>query len=213
MRDACQKERSMKHIISCVAAAVILTSLLSCQTTQKPAYTRNLPAGFAVSEDGVLVHTHSGGEFPMSIRSFIRGNPYSYDHAGYDVSVGYQLYESGAAAATVYIYPALEIDLKDHFEELKYSIVYFHGDARQKEEFDTSVELEDGSTIVGLCAVYSYQQKYHGRKQKVESQAFVFKRGNWFIAFRITYPEIENRELIRDEAYDLVTQFGYTNVM
>jgi hypothetical protein len=203
----------MKTVLCCIVIIVIVVLLISCQTTQKPFQPRNAPSGFTTDEDGALVHIHSGGKFPMYISSFIRGKPHSYDHYGYDVSVGYSLYESGAAVATIYIYPSDGVDLKEHLGSIKNSIDYYHPDAHQVEEFDTTVELANGSEISGYCAIYTFKQNYHGRNRMVESQAFAFKRGNWFIAFRITYPVIENQELIREEVNLLVTSFNYVTVI
>lgn len=194
---------------------ITISALLfvSCQTTSKPYQPSKAPPGFTIDEEGVLVHLHSGGSFPLYIRSFIRGHPHNYDRAGYDVSVGYRLYESGAAEATIYIYPSEGVDLKEHFGSLKDSIIYYHPQARQIEEVDVAVELDDGSELSGHCAVYTFEEIFHGRNRIVESQAFVFKKGNWFIAFRITYPVIADQELIRKEVNLLITSFDYAAII
>jgi hypothetical protein len=69
------------------------------------------------------------------------------------------------------------------------------------------------SEISGYCAVYKYKKIFNGRKQLVESQPFVFQKGNWYISFRITYPDIENLELIRKEVNLLVASFDYAAVI
>ena len=203
----------MKAKIACIVITVIAALLVSCQTTQKPFQPKKVPLGFTLDEEGAFVHLHSGGKFPMYISSFIRGYSHSYDPHGYDVSVGYSLYESGAAEATIYIYPTEGIDLKEHFELTKYAIDYYHPDAHQVEEFDTAVEFDNDSAISGICAVYTFEEKYHGKNQMVESQAFVFKKGDWFISFRITYPMTEDLDSIRREVNLLVNKFDYSMII
>ena len=203
----------MKAKIACIVITVIAALLVSCQTTQKPFKPKKAPLGFTLDEEGTLVHIHSGGKFPMYINPFIRGNTHSYDRHGYDISVGYGLYESGAAEATIYIYPSEGIDLKEHFQSTKYAINYYNPSAHQLKEFDMAVEPDDGSKISGCCAVYTFEAKYHGRNQMVESQAFVFKKGKWFISFRITYPITEDLDTIRREVNLLVTEFDYSIII
>ena len=203
----------MKTKLSFIVIWAIVVSLVSCQTTQKPFQPRIPPPGFSIDEDGALVHVHSGGKFPNYISSFIRLKPRNYDQYGYDVSVGYSLYESGSAIADIYIYPSHGIDLKEHFGSIKNSIVYYHPDAHHVEEYDTVVDVDDGSELLGYCAVYTYAQSFQGRKQKVESQALIFKRGDWFILFRITYPLIENIVLIQEEVNDLIRNYNYYAVL
>ena len=103
--------------------------------------------------------------------------------------------------------------MADHFNSIKGSIDYFHPQGHQIEEFDATVELDDGSELSGYCAVYEYEEIFSGRKQKLESQAFVFKKGNWYISFRITYPMIKDKELIRKEVNLLVNSFDYAAVI
>jgi hypothetical protein len=123
------------------------------------------------------------------------------------------LYGSGAAEATIYINPSEGVDLKEHFDSIKNSIIYYRPQVCQIEEYYTAVELDDRSELSGYCAIYTFEEIFHGRNRIVESQAFVFRKGNWFIAFRITYPIIENQDLIRKEVKLLVTSFNYAAVI
>jgi hypothetical protein len=172
----------------------------------------NLPTGFVRDTEGMLIHTYSGGKFPLKLGSFIRGNPYAFDSAGYNIAVGYSINDSMAAQTTIYIYPSVDLDLMELFSEVKSAIEYHQQDAHQSYAFEIAVELDDESTLSGYFAVYKFKLSFRGRKQMVESWAFLFNKGDWFIKFRISYPMAENQASMRRVVDSLVNSFDYPEI-
>jgi hypothetical protein len=135
----------VKKIYLVVVLTLLLGLLIGCQTTPQMYRSKNAPAGFALDAEGMLVHTHSGGKFPMKLSSFTRGAPRIYDEQGYDVSLSYILEGRWKAQADVYIYPTAGRSMEDHFEGVKGAIEKHNPGARQIDEREGGEHAEDRS--------------------------------------------------------------------
>lgn len=154
-----------------------------------------LPAGFESVEERVIRHSLSGMEFPPRVSGFDRINPTTYDDVGQDVSVGYVRFQPTHCNITFYIYPA-SAELEEHVAELKDVIESHHKDAILVSESETA-HTHSGATYSGTLLVYTYEEtrKIYVRNaifatiESVESRAYLFIYKDWFMKYRITYPQ------------------------
>lgn len=143
--------------------------------------------GFAEDEAKNLIHRRSGMVFPPEAAGFARDFVYIYDSHGGDVSVRYNLSEPVECFLDVYVYPAYG-ELNRHAAETRASIEAHHENARLISESNISHE-HAGTAYPGAEFIYRYRAKLKGGEQAVESATWVFMYGQWFIQYRMTYPE------------------------
>lgn len=167
----------------------------SCQTTQQIYHPRNVPAGFVIDNEGVLIHSHSGAVFPMYLEKFQRGDIQNFDDECYDISVGYYLDRPGPVEATFYLYPAKnadgsEIALEEELYNVNSAIRTIHPDAIFFEEKMDASEFMY-SYLAGIEGIYSscgFVSKFHTKQRELISQTYLFKKNEWFIKIRFTSP-------------------------
>lgn len=151
-----------------------------------------ISVGFTEDEEKNLTHRGSGMVFPALVAGFERDSVYIYDSHGSDVSVGYNL-SLPECMIDVYIYPAYG-DLEQHAAETKTTIASYHQNARLVSESPVSHE-HAGTTYTGAAFTYRYRTKLKGGEQSVESATWLFVYGEWFIQYRMTYPESYTPEM------------------
>lgn len=169
-----------------VLTGIAALFLLACAT---------LPTGFESAEEGVVRHTDSGMEFPPQVSGFDRINPTSYDEVGRNVSVGYVQSRPTHCTITFYIYPA-SAELEEHIVELKDQIESYYKDAVLVSESETAHE-HSGVTYPGKALVYTYEETrrvyvgnaFFAYTEPVESRAYLFIYKDWYMKYRITYPQ------------------------
>jgi hypothetical protein len=170
----------------CILAGILIWVLVACVM---------LPVGFESVEEEVIRHTISGMEFPPQVSGFARINPVAYDKDGKDVSVGYQLYQPVNCTITFYIYPATS-GLEEHTDELKEMIESHHDDALLISETET-VHNHAGVVYPGSQLLYTYGEIASKAtllgtafyEVPVESRAYLFIYKDWYMMYRITYPQ------------------------
>jgi hypothetical protein len=168
-----------------VLTTFAVLSLLACAT---------LPVGFETMEEGVVRHTISGMEFPPRVSGFDRINITTYDEIGGDISVGYNQPRPSGCTITFYIYPA-SAGLGEHTSELKAMIESHHPGARLISESGV-VHTYAGVDYTGTLVVYEYEEPrrvYVGNAifestAPVDSRAYLFIYGDWYMMYRMTYP-------------------------
>ena len=108
---------------------------------------------------------------------------------------GYSSTEPAKCIIDVYIYPAYG-DLEQHAAETKTAIVSYHQNARLVSDSPVSHE-HAGTTYTGAAFTYRYQAKLkaRGQEQTVESATWLFMYGEWFLQYRMTYPESSAAEI------------------
>lgn len=169
-----------------VLTGIAALFLLGCAT---------LPAGFESAEESVVRHTISGMEFPPQVSGFQRVNVTTYDDVGQDVSVGYAQSRPERCNITFYIYPA-SAGLEEHTAELKAMIESHHPGAILISESET-VHTHSGVTYPGTLVIYTYEEtrRIYARNaifestESVESRAYLFIYEDWYMMYRMTYPE------------------------
>lgn len=163
-----------------------------------PAGTLQSPGGPSAFEvRGPFTHEYSGMMFPERVGGFQRGKIVQHDVAGYDVSTGYDLRVNGSrAVATVYVYPIPPtaergiVLLRDELERVKAEIVQFSPTARLLSERLTQLE-QGGRTFSGILAIFGIDPPNRFGGDRFQSHAYVFVHGNWFIKYRVTYPDAD----------------------
>jgi hypothetical protein len=143
--------------------------------------------GFAEDEAGNLIHRRSGTVFPPEVAGFARDSVYIYDSHGGDVSVRYNLSDPWECFLDVYVYPAYG-ELEKHAAETKTTIEAYHENARLISEAPISHE-HGGTNYTGAGFTFRYRAKLKGGEQPVESRTWLFMYKEWFLQYRITYPE------------------------
>jgi hypothetical protein len=171
------------------STAVALLVFLACETVP-------LPVGFEEGDERIIRHAHSGMQFPRQVGGFHRISPAAYDEDGRDVSVGYAISRPVPCTITVYIYPA-STGLEEHADEVKSTIESTYVGVVVLSESEKSHE-HFGVAYPGELAVYNYQFKrrmdmaggaIYESTVVVESRLYLFKYEDWFVKYRVTYPE------------------------
>ena len=180
----------------------VLSIFVSCATFQ--------PVGFTI-EKGDYVHIYSGMKFPAQIGLFHREGVYNYDNTGYDVSANYKLYEPGQVLVSVYIYPtSRSTSIMHEFDKVKAEIVQAHPGANWLG--DTEVKHIDGEeTVQGKKASYTYVSNFVKRNQQVLSYAYLFMRGEWYILYRITYPQLQH-DTVQKEVTNFIQAIDWSSL-
>jgi hypothetical protein len=185
--DSAKEVEMNKDILKAyLSAGIAVLFLLACET---------LPAGFESVDEGVIRHTNSGMPFPPRVSGFDRFHPTTYDSEGRDVSVGYAMSQPTHCNITFYIYPA-SAELEKHAVELKDQIESHHKDAVLVSETKTTHE-HSGVIYPGILLVYTQEETktvymgnaFFASTEPVESRAYLFIYRDWYMKYRITYPQ------------------------
>jgi len=142
--------------------------------------------------------------FPESIEGFVRVAVTDYSADESDIGVGYNLNDaSRPAAVTVYVYPAGEVTSfgsppeiiatalagldSQHFRAIQNDIVTAHPGAILliEDRFSLQNSIESPQAY---RAKYKYMDAFAGMRRQVVSDAYLIRRGNWWITFRISMP-------------------------
>ena len=145
---------------------------------------------------GTYVHAPTRISFPERTDFFKRGEVCWFDDRGCDISVDYY---SGMAdtpcKASIYVYPIPEkmaaspIDLvRVHFDQVlavaKQGLVNVELLKREP------CELQVGTNhLAGLKAVLRFEGQYRTGKTTMRTEAYVARYHDWFVKWRVTYPE------------------------
>jgi len=149
--------------------------------------------GFVEDEHKNLVHRRSGMVFPEHVAGFARDFTYIYDSHGSDVSVRYNLSEPVECFLDVYVYPAYG-ELEKHAAETMSTIEAHHENARLISETAISHD-HAGTSHTGVGLTHRYRAKLKNGEQPVESKTWLFVYSEWFLQYRMTYPESAAAEI------------------
>lgn len=179
-------------------AALIVTLtplLLGCPSA--PVNPARLGGPSPIHVLGAYLHDPSGMEFPAQLGAFERRRILRYDPDANEISVRYDLVRPGQEiAATVYLYPCkgecghFAKVLEREFDALKTQILSLHPEAGLLYEGDMQLE-QDGKILEGKKAIFRFEDVFVFRMEALLSQAYIFKRGKWFIEYRFTCPQTE----------------------
>ena len=142
---------------------------------------KNVPAG--------ALHQPSGVVFPARVGNFQRqGAPHLYDNAGRDVSFRYLL--GRATVADAYVYPVTKVTggLDAEFRTQQNAITQVNRNVKLRAQQNTAI-VQSGRRVAGKHASYDFERALQTKRfQKAGSQLYVFRDGNWFVAYRFSYP-------------------------
>jgi hypothetical protein len=144
--------------------------------------------------------------FPMTVGEFKRGSITRFDAKGFNVSVGYNLYQiPKAAVATIYVYPSPSIVsigspvnvvesaratlCQNEYEARKREIAGAHPGAKLLNE-DVLASPKSGVIGKGKTATFEYEEVFAGVRQSLHSRLdmFCYIDGKWTVKYRFTYP-------------------------
>jgi hypothetical protein len=188
---------------------------ISCQSTreidQQLIQPQDPPFGFSFNDEGALVHEQSGAVFPLYLDKFQRGEVHIFNDEGSNISVGYSLIMP-AAEATIYIYPTnysedIEITLDEEFDNAESSIKIIHPSAILVLSFP--ITMDENMSTRGAFAFYYYKDVFRDKHHNLGSELVLYKKVDWFIKFRITYPL--NRRTV-DKALKMKDAFDFSKI-
>jgi hypothetical protein len=179
----------------CILVAAVSTCLLiSCIYLEVPGLRPLGPEG----SDESYVHEFSNFVFPKKVGHFLRLNMQNNDRHGSDVSVEYN--SDTGIMLTVQVYPARRSSLetgKDpleaHFQGVKGTVLRNSPDAQLISEGPARV-TQKGKSYSGKMAVMTMEDfraraKPSRKRPKGISELRVFRLGEHFIKYRMTYSE------------------------
>ena len=138
----------------------------------------------------IYTNAATGFYFPPAVDGFFRGRVTIYNPNGDDVGVGYDQ-PNYLIAVTVFIYPipaqGPDSTFEEHFRRCEATVFKQHSDVKLALEQPAQV-WDRGVEQTGKRAVFTYQQEFASRQQAVRSEMCLFKRGNHYILYRMTYP-------------------------
>jgi hypothetical protein len=157
--------------------------------------------------NGIIEHSASGMQFPLTCGNFSRAGVRQYDARGLDVSAAYNPSSPDIPIViTAYVYPSPSLRsigspksvvdearrtlAQGEFQRCKDEITRVHAGARLASESEiTSPSV--GLTQGGYFACYTFTDQFAGRIGPVESLLYVFcyAGDGWTIKFRVTYPK------------------------
>jgi len=191
-----------RNMLKIVIATLITAILAGCQT----ATTQYLTKPEMVEVAGPYSHAPSGMMFPLTVGEFRRGSITRYDARGFDVSVGYNLYQlPKAVAATIYVYPSPSIVsigspanvvesarstlCQNEYEARKREVLGAHPGANLLTE-DVIGSPNNGVAASGKSATFEYEEIFAGVRQPIHSRLdmFCYIGGKWTVKYRFTYP-------------------------
>jgi hypothetical protein len=186
-----------------ITAIMMLLPILGCPTTS-PHY---LEQPKVIDTAGPFIHEKSGMTFPQTVNDFRRSSIRRYDAEGFDMSVGYDLFDSSRAiASTVYIYPAPQLVsigspvkvvasaranlCRGEFEGRKQEIVQAHPGAKLIGEKDVSL-VQAGVIYTGKMATFEYEDIFINQRQTIEGRVYLFcyVSDKWVVKYRFSYPK------------------------
>ena len=150
------------------------------------------PAGaeppFKKAEGNSLIHTPSSVAFPAKIGLFDRIDTHVYGSNGRDVSARYHL--DAFIICDVYVYPVgtYAPDLSGEFRVQQQAIREDNKNVKLVAE-TTIQTTQSGRTITGRKATYDLVRGLFGEPpHKCGSVLVIFRDGEWFVAYRFSYP-------------------------
>ena len=156
--------------------------------TQQPSSSR---AEIAVQ--GTYLHVVSQLEFPEAIGPFDRTVVRRWDPGAFNVSAHYRLANPHRAIATVYHYPATadgsaptNEEVAQHFRSVQQEMMLETPSLYLLEEAPYQATI-NGVALRGFKAVYQAARAFRF-DEPVDSTAYLFVIGPWFLKFRVTYP-------------------------
>jgi hypothetical protein len=191
----------MKHVAVSLSSAIVVL-LAGCPSVPP------IPGGPATREiaNGVVEHSASGMQFPLTCGGFTRAGIRQYDAGGLDVSAAYNLMSPRTPiTVTAYVFPspalrsigspksvvdeARETLARGEFQRCKNEIMQAHSGAQLASESDIPA-LATGLDQPGYFAKFAYTEIFAGRAGPVESLLYVYccVGSVWTIEYRITYP-------------------------
>ncbi len=138
----------------------------------------------------VYVHPYSGMKFPSMAGLFVRGPVRKYDPQGRDISVAYEIQHIGGnTEMTVFIFPsAHDRNFPGHFEQACEAVLRFSRSSKLLIKKDVAIK-QNGHVYRGKRATFSMQSVFSGQKIATLSLLYLFKYGDWYIKYRVTYPQ------------------------
>ncbi len=126
---------------------------------------------------------------------------FRYDKQAINFSADYQLKSplGLAAVVKVYIYPAAIVshssqpDMQMHFEETKTTLKDIYPDAYDFTQDSINLNQKWGSKT-GLALNFKHKFPKFFKKQPCISNMYLFSHGQWYIKYRVTYPEKNQRK-------------------
>jgi hypothetical protein len=165
----------------------IAISLLLCAATAGPA---SAASPFSKMSGDRLMHKASNIVLPSRVGLFQRLDPKPFDDAGRDVGIGYDL--DHLVRGDVYIYPVgtpgYGQDLSSEFQVQQNAIRKLNKDVQLISRENTRIN-QNGRAISGVHANYNLRRNlFAERNLKCGSQLYIFRDGEWFVAYRFSYP-------------------------
>ena len=164
-----------------------------------------LLAARAVADDD-YVHSFTGFTFPPNVAAFARAKITPFNAAHSDIEVDYNNVPF-TAHLSAYVYPA-PYPLYEHYEQCKAEVLKSHPDAKLLEEKPVTVE-KTGVIYHGFYALYGFRDKFVGHvSQDLLSQLIVFRRGDYYVLFRISYA-VADKANAEARIADFLDQFAW----
>ena len=174
--------RSLIHI----GSALFLSACATSPTRDQFAGTKTT----LLSSAETYINTPSNFQFPSMVAGFERAQITKFDPQGQDVGIGFN-HLAHKIAMTVYVYPIPqgmpEDPIRAHFGTCKYEILKRHAGAQPISEQSVKISV-GGSVRSGKRATFSYSQVFAHQHQAVLSDVYLFRNGQRFIKYRVTYP-------------------------
>ena len=181
------------------AIALGISAALGCASPSTKAQ-QPLPGRSEIAVQGTYFHVVTKLEFPEAIGPFYRTVVRRWDPGAFNVSGHYRLGNPHRAIATVYHYPATadgsvptNETVAQHFRSVQQEMMLETPSLYLLEEAPYQATI-NGFAVRGFKAVYQ-APSFHRFDGPVDSTAYLFAIGSWFLKFRFTYPREFTAEL------------------
>ena len=159
----------------------------------------------AVADDN-YVHTFTGFTFPPAVGVFTRMRVTPYNKEKSDIEVDYDN-NPYTVHASIYVYPAHD-PLAQHYMKCKGDVFQVHPDATILSEKMVAL-VKHGVTYNGYGALFQFRDRFvNATPQDLLSLLWVFRRGDYYILYRISYAK-NAQQLAERQLDDLIKQLDW----
>ncbi len=145
--------------------------------------------------------------FPEKLEDFYRTSVHQFPGSKDNVGIHYQMGISKIATVTAYVYPDPGESLQSHFSQVLDDVRQAHH-AGPRSSSEVSVTTPAGP-VTGRMASFAWSEEFAGGPATdLDSRVYLFKRGPWFVKYRVT-TRAQDAQRVGAAVITLMTTLGF----